>query len=69
MSRAVVRPSNQPDAPVTYEGGSGANYDEHGFLTIVTGEGDSARAVAVWAPGTWQRADLEDAETGEDAPE
>jgi hypothetical protein len=58
-----VRVIDRDTGDVTeYANGTGVNYDAQGFAVVVTGEGDSATSIAVWAPGTWQHADLDTAE-------
>jgi hypothetical protein len=56
VSRVVV---TDPDGEGhNYPGGTGANYDDQGYLVVVTGEGGNVMPLAVWAPGQWARADL-----------
>lgn len=55
----IVRPTVGED-PEVYPTGTGINYDQHGFVVIVSGDGDNPRPLAVWAPGQWQRAELRD---------
>lgn len=55
---SVTVTANVAAEPVEYASGTGANYDDQGYLVVVTGEGNAATPLAVWAPGTWQHADF-----------
>jgi hypothetical protein len=57
VSRVIV--TSTEGTGHNYDGATGANYDpEDGYLIIVTGDGDQAEPLSVWAPGRWHHADV-----------